>query len=341
MTRTRTITAAAALAMLAALASCVTTDLESAPLPAEPDERTELESAAAEEAVMVEELLKENDMARSVIVLEPPEVRHAETGDDEPPGLTGEDALKEHLEDATVLPEYEDGRLRGWLYRDGAVYQVQCQTYHSTLIQLEPGEEMTDAPFISEPDVWRISRGVGVKGNQSQHYLVIKPDYSGLVSTLIVVTNRRTYLMELRSYKDRWMPLVRWAYPRAAEDSESWLRHEQQKLTATFSGVSPETLSFDYKMRHPVLNKPAWLPKQVYDDGRKTYIVLSEQSLTTEYPVLLNERNRIINYRTKDNLMIIDQLIEKVTLRLGRQKVTIEKKKARAEDTREAGDDDR
>ena len=80
-------------------------------------------------------------------------------------------------------------------------------------------------------------------------------------------------------------------------------------------------------MRHPVLNKPGWLPKQVYDDGMKTYLVLDNMSLLTEYPVAFNERNEIINYRTKENTIIIDQLIEKVTLRLGRQKVVITKKK--------------
>ena len=50
-------------------------------------------------------------------------------------------------------------------------------------------------------------------------------------------------------------------------------------------------------------------------------------SLLTEYPVAFNERNEIINYRTKENTIIIDQLIEKVTLRLGKQKVIITKKK--------------
>ena len=97
--------------------------------------------------------------------------------------------------------------------------------------------------------------------------------------------------------------------------------------TTEFTGVDPELLSFNYKMSHPVLNKPNWLPTQVYDDGIKTYIILDNMSLLTEYPVAFNERNEIINYRTKENTIIIDQLIEKITLRLGKQKVIITKKK--------------
>ena len=81
------------------------------------------------------------------------------------------------------------------------------------------------------------------------------------------------------------------------------------------------------KMTHPIFNKPSWLPKQVYDDGSKTYIVHDEKSLHTELPILFNERNELVNYRIQKNIFIIDQLITKVTLRLGNVKVTIEKKR--------------
>jgi type IV secretion system protein VirB9 len=93
--------------------------------------------------------------------------------------------------------------------------------------------------------------------------------------------------------------------------------------------VSPEFLSFDYKMTYSIFKKPLWLPKRVYDDGRKTYIVLDERMLHAESPVLFNHRNRRINYRVHKNLMVIDELIEKVTLRRGKEKITIIKKNYR------------
>lgn len=80
-------------------------------------------------------------------------------------------------------------------------------------------------------------------------------------------------------------------------------------------------------MRHSVFKIPTWLPTQVYDDGQRTYIILNSKSLLTEYPAVFNEKNEIINYRVKDNIIIIDNLIEKVTLNLDGKKVTIEKKK--------------
>lgn len=284
------------------------------------------------EQFLVEEILKENDIAQSVFLLEPLEVREVPINvdnidvDDSQKSFIGADALKQHLTDVTILPKYEDGRLKGWLYKKDNIYQVQCQTYHSTMIQFEPGEEMLEMPYISEPDVWRIARGVGIENNIPQQHLIIKPDFPRLTSSLIVITNRRVYHMELKSYTDRYMPIVKWIYPREIIDNETWKKYESKKLTATFSALNLEFLSFDYKMTHSALKKPVWLPKQVYDDGSKTYIVLNEQSLHMDYPLIFNERNEILNYRTEKNIILIDQLIKKVTLRLGKQKVTIQKK---------------
>ena len=312
--------------------SCKTVDLQEIHKnDIETTEKTEIEDNTAITDFFVEEALKENDISTSVIVLEPPEVRNNASAINNSIKLTGKEALQQHLKDITVVPEYQNGRLKGFLYKENSVYEIQCQTYHSTLIQFEPGEEMLEMPYISEPDVWRISRGIGVKNGLPTQHLIIKPDYTNLVSTLIVITNRRVYQMELKSFNDRYMPIVQWIYPQGITDTATWAQYEQNKNIATvFRGINPEYLSFDYKMQHSIFNKPIWLPKQVYDDGYKTYIVLNEKSLIMKYPIVFNHKNEIINYRTEKNIMIIDQLIEKVTLRLGNQKVSIEKKKTTA-----------
>jgi type IV secretion system protein VirB9 len=91
--------------------------------------------------------------------------------------------------------------------------------------------------------------------------------------------------------------------------------------------VNPEYLSFDYKMTYSIFKKPVWILKRIYDDGRKTYIELDEKMLHTESPVIFNHRNERLNYRVKKNLAIIDELIEKITVRRGKEKVTITKKR--------------
>jgi type IV secretion system protein VirB9 len=100
-----------------------------------------------------------------------------------------------------------------------------------------------------------------------------------------------------------------------------------RELSGDSLAVDPEYLSFDYKMSYSLFKKPVWIPKRVYDDGRKTYIELDEKMLHMESPVIFNKRNERINYRVKKNLVIIDGLIEKITIRWGKEKITITKKK--------------
>ena len=90
--------------------------------------------------------------------------------------------------------------------------------------------------------------------------------------------------------------------------------------------VDPRFLSFDYKMTYSIFKKPYWLPTRVYDDGEKTYIEMNETVLHMASPVLMNHRNERINYFVDGNLIVINELIEKVTLRIGKQKVTVKKR---------------
>ena len=93
--------------------------------------------------------------------------------------------------------------------------------------------------------------------------------------------------------------------------------------------MNAENLSFDYKIRHSINNKPAWLPVLVYDDGQKTYIVLDKKSLNMTVPTVFKKNREIVNKEFRKNIIVINELIEKVTLRSGKQKVTIIKKKSK------------
>lgn len=244
--------------------------------------------------------------------------------------LKGKEALIESRKNSLVQAEYEDGHLKGWIYREDSLYEIQTQTFHSTFIELEPGEQMLEEPYISEPDVWRRSRGVSYKNGKVCQHLVIKPDFANLDSTLIIVTDRRVYHLEIRSYRDRYMPIVRWIYPETMQDSESWthwMKNKQAETEMVEAKTNEKYISNDYKMSWSVFRKPYWLPKKVYDDGAKTYIVLEEQVLHTKMPALFDMRKNIINYRVQKNILIVDQLITKMTLKIGSEKVTIKKKK--------------
>ena len=66
-----------------------------------------------------------------------------------------------------------------------------------------------------------------------------------------------------------------------------------------------------------------------YDDGQHTYIILDEKCLNMTLPAVFNQKKEIINFNVDKNKIVINNLIEKVTLKLGKQKVTVIKKKGK------------
>jgi type IV secretion system protein VirB9 len=124
--------------------------------------------------------------------------------------------------------------------------------------------------------------------------------------------------------------MVRWRYP-ATGMPNTYIGSPEDAGNET-PGTEPVTLdprfmSFNYRVTYGFFRKPKWLPDLVYDDGKKTYIVFPEDVLRGELPALFENRNDIINYRVVGNLLIIDKLILKITVKLENNQVLVEKKR--------------
>jgi type IV secretion system protein VirB9 len=93
--------------------------------------------------------------------------------------------------------------------------------------------------------------------------------------------------------------------------------------------IDPRYLSFNYTARYGLFRRrPVWMPNRVYDDGKKTYIVFPEAVLQQEMPGIFENKSDIVNYRVLENIVIIDKLIEKITIKYQNRSITIEKKKS-------------
>jgi type IV secretion system protein VirB9 len=62
-------------------------------------------------------------------------------------------------------------------------------------------------------------------------------------------------------------------------------------------------------------------PVRVFDDGKKTYIQISEAAKNREAPVLVvigsDGKQEMVNYRVKNDMYIVDRLFERAQLLLG------------------------
>lgn len=288
-------------------------------------EEEEKHNKAEIEGLLVNEELKEVDIQKSVIYVERPVYYPLEKAETQP---TGKDAANLSLDKAIQEPKKFSGGTMFYDFDENFVYEIYCQPYRITDLALEPGEMVLENPFLSESQVWEMGAGVSRKNGQDVQHFYLKPDISGLTTSMIIITDHRVYHFLLRSFKDCYMAMVEFEYPNTMPYNikTDMLTERLNSRSNTFSRIDPRFLSFDYKMSYSIFRKPLWLPRRVYDDGRKTYIQMDEKVLHTQSPVLFNHRNERINYRVEKNLIVIDELIEKVTLRRGKEKVMVKKK---------------
>jgi type IV secretion system protein VirB9 len=149
---------------------------------------------------------------------------------------------------------------------------------------------------------------------------MVKPTRPSIETNLVVNTDRRTYLIELRSREKPYMPSVSWFYP---EDRISRVR----SLPPTPFIPDQAQRRYRYTIEG---DNPPWRPVSAYDDGRKVYIEFSAGIGQGEMPPLFvigpDGKTEIVNYRAYGNVLIVDRLFAAAELRLGgenQQKVRI------------------
>jgi len=220
------------------------------------------------------------------------------------------------------------------------VYELYCQPFRVSDITLQPNEKLSEAPFISDSERWMLGAGVSYENGASVQHIYVKPTVRDLVGTLIINTDLRAYHLIIRSFSDIHMPIVRWRYVKNdmpqnyAPPASSGSPAPSSPGAASKDGdssffVDPRFVSFDYKITYGFFKKPKWLPSLAYDDGRKTYVTFPQSALTMELPTVFENRADIVNYHIWQNVMIIDKLIEKITVKLGDKIATVEKKKGK------------
>jgi len=263
-----------------------------------------------------------------VIVLEKPVfVPQAEAQPRTP--AAGQAAVRESNKDGILLPQDYSHAAVVYEYNPDLVYEVYCQPLRVTDVCLEPGEQAVEPPFVSDSERWILGAGVSYESNISVQHIYVKPSTSGLSASLIINTSRRVYRLILRSYADVHMPVVRWRY--TAVFPQNYLPSPMSEYADNNGGsapsIDPSLLSFNYRITHSLFKKPYWLPDLAFDDGAKTYIRFPAQVLQRELPAVFENRRYILNYRVMGNLIIIDKLVEEITVKIDTTEITIKKKK--------------
>lgn len=208
-------------------------------------------------------------------------------------------------------------------YSPGALYQVYTSPGEITDIMLQQGEKLVGTGPVAAGDTvrWIIGDTESGAGATKRIHILVKPTRPDLTTNLIVNTDRRTYLAELRSTPATYMASVSWDYP---EDNLIALHRQDSAADDAASvdaGLDLNALNFRYAIQPVKGGTPPWLPGRVFDDGRKVYIAFPAGIGQGELPPLFvlgaDGGPELVNYRVRQNWMIVDRLFAAAELRLG------------------------
>ncbi|MFC6842326.1 P-type conjugative transfer protein TrbG [Xanthomonas theicola] len=217
-------------------------------------------------------------------------------------------------------------------FRDGGIYVVYAGIERITDIALQPGEEVvgTGGPVAGDTARWIIATITSGAGATKQTHIIVKPTDSGIVTNLMIPTNKHVYMVDLRSVDDWYMPSVRWTYPAeelAKLTAENQAAAAKQAVEVPTAAVSPEQLDFNYRIK----GRYDWAPLQVFSDGVKTYLRMPANLNATDAPVLfINEDGKLmqVNFRVKGlangttgPTYEVDRLFDRGELRVGAKHV--------------------
>lgn len=198
-------------------------------------------------------------------------------------------------------------------WSEGALYQVYAAPGQITNIALEPGESLTGAGPIAAGDTarWIIGDTESGSGLNRRVHILVKPSRPDISTNLVVTTDRRTYMLELRARESLYMPSVAWSYPAPPAS---------QRQTVPAAPIIPAEAARNYRYGLTG-DSPPWRPISVFDDGRRIYIVFPRGIVQGEMPPIFvlgsNGEPQIVNSRIHQNVLIVDRLFGAAELRLG------------------------
>lgn len=157
---------------------------------------------------------------------------------------------------------------------------IVCAPLQLTNVALQPGE-IVQKLDLGDPVMWQVSPGISGSGTNQVTHLLIKASDAGLITTLDVETNRRSYAIRLVSHQRDFMPLVAFNYPE--DQVDQWAAYQQ---AIGVHAADPPPDAAGYLMYQISGDNPAWRPLVVYSDRQKTYIEFPPAMAYGTAPVL-------------------------------------------------------
>ncbi len=202
-----------------------------------------------------------------------------------------------------------------YAYEPGAIYEVYAHPSYVSTVLLEPGETLTDIA-AGDTSRWMVTQAESETAEDPRTVVLVKPNASGLRTNIVLITDRRTYLIEaIAQSGSAYSAQIAWSYPQS----------EASEVAAPI-----DSINLNYRIRTTRGSRPSWLPARVFDDGRRTWIEFAPDFEATDLPPLFavtGEGAELVNYRTlrgpAGQRYMVDRIFDVAELRLGTRAPTI------------------
>ncbi|PZO48608.1 MAG: P-type conjugative transfer protein TrbG [Alphaproteobacteria bacterium] len=202
-------------------------------------------------------------------------------------------------------PDAFDNARHVFSYQEGALYELIANPNYVSTILLEPGETLSDIA-AGDTSRWMVTEAMAETEADGRAIIMVKPQTTGLRTNIVLITDRRTYLIEAVSQAgEAYAAQISWTYPQAERE---------------MGAASITRLNFGYQIRTIRGRAPVWAPTRVFDDGRRTWIEFAPEVAAADMPplfVVTGEGAEIVNYRVEGQRYEIDRVFDIAELRLG------------------------
>lgn len=239
---------------------------------------------------------------------------------------------------------------------------VVCALLELTDLAFEKGESILSVQ-LGDSVRWNIESAISGSANDSVEHLIVKPLEAGLKTSMLITTDRRTYHIRLKSTEADFMPAAVFSYPNSLKlpskkhyGDDSYLQYtsnydsneDHNDCSETNSSLknysSVQNVSYEGNSR-PALNVAATyndstqrrnynysvdgdskiIPQNVYDDGKRTFIVMNNPINSSYLPVLQEissesflffgeDKTNTINFTYFDNTFVVDGIYSHLRL---------------------------
>jgi type IV secretion system protein VirB9 len=212
-------------------------------------------------------------------------------------------------------------------FEEGKIYEIYIAKQRITNIIFEEGEDFVyEQMQIGESSGMHDPvRGYSGNGEKKRVNLMLRPKKEGVDTNMVIPTNKRTYYLNVKSYKNTFQTGVYWTYPEEEyRDKLSKAVDENIEKNSPGFVMNLEKGNMDYE----ITGAAYWKPTRVMDNGEQTCITFPESTRTREMPVLFIVSNNATNdtemvnysYDMKLNAYIVHRMFDTAVLKIGKEK---------------------